>query len=181
MSGPHVGRVARKILAPALTATALCGCAPVGPNFLKPAAIVSPEFKEIKGWKVATPRAGEPKGDWWAVFHDPELDRLERAVAISNQTVKSDEANYRYALALINEDRAGLFPTVNGTGSATRSSTAGTVLTAEASGSWTLDVWGQVRREIEAQTAGAEFERRQSGQRVARGAVGAGVGLRSGA
>ncbi len=156
MGGPHVGRVSRTILAPALAATALAGCAPVGPNFLKPAAIVSPEFKEIKGWKVATPGASEPKGDWWAVFHDPELSRLEAAVAISNQTVKADEANYREALALINEARAGLFPTVNGTGSATRSSTAATVLTAEASGSWTLDVWGQVRREIEAQSASAE-------------------------
>ena len=106
---------------------------------------------------------------------------LEAAVAISNQTVKADEANYREALALINEARAGLFPTVTGTGSATRSSTAGTILTAEASGSWTLDVWGQVRREIEAQTAGAEVERRQSGQRIALGAVGARAGLRSGA
>lgn len=154
MSGPRIGRLVRTIFAAALAA--LAGCAPVGPNFLKPAAIVSPEYKEIKGWKVATPRSGEPKGDWWAVFHDPELDRLVRAVVISNQTVKADEANYREALALINEARAGLFPTVTGTGSATRNSTLGTTLTAEASGSWTLDVWGQVRREIEAQTAGAE-------------------------
>ena len=43
-----------------------------------------------------------------------------RVVAVSNQTIKADEANYREALALINEARAGLFPTVNGTGSATR-------------------------------------------------------------
>ena len=156
MSGPAVGRLARAIVAPALTATALSGCAPVGPNFLKPAAIVSPEFKEIKGWKVATPRASEPKGDWWAVFHDPELSRLEAAVAISNQTLKADEANYRQALAFINEARAGLFPTVTGAGSATRSSPARTILTAEASGTWTLDVWGEVRRAIEAQAAGAK-------------------------
>ncbi len=156
MSGRDIGRLARAIVASALAATALVGCAPVGPNFLKPAAIVSPEFKEIKGWKVATPRASEPKGDWWAVFHDPELSRLEAAVAISNQTLKADEANYRQALALINEARAGLFPTVTGTGSATRSSPAATSLAAEASGSWTLDVWGQVRRAIEAQTAGAK-------------------------
>ena len=74
----------------------------------------------------------------------------------SNQTVKSDEAAYREALALINEARAGLFPTINGTGSATRSSPGVTTLTAEASGMWTLDVWGQVRREIEAQQAGAQ-------------------------
>ena len=138
-------------------AVALAACAPVGPDFVRPAAVVSPQYKEIKGWKVATPRADEPKGAWWVTFHDPELDRLESAVVISNQTVKADEANYREALALINEARAGLFPTINGTGSATRSSPKLTTLTAEGAGSWTLDVWGQVRREIEAQGAGAEM------------------------
>ncbi len=135
---------------------ALAGCAAVGPNFERPAAIVSPEFKEIKGWKIATPRESESKGEWWAVFHDPELDRLERDVVVSNQTVKEDEANYREALALINEARAGLFPTITGNGSAVRSSTLGTSLTAEASGIWTVDVWGLVRREIEASQAGAQ-------------------------
>ena len=70
------------------------GCAPVGPNFERPAAIVSPQFKEIKGWKIATPRANEPKGEWWSVFRDPELDQLMRVVAVSNQTIKADEANY---------------------------------------------------------------------------------------
>ncbi len=153
--------VALRLLALARAATllaslALSGCAPVGPNFERPAAIVSPQFKEIKGWKIATPRANEPKGEWWSVFHDPELDQLMRVVVVSNQTVKSDEANYREALALINEARAGLFPTVEGTGSATRSSPSQTNLIAEASGTWTLDVWGQIRREIEAQQAGAE-------------------------
>src|SRR5277367_3440870 len=139
-----------------VVALLLSGCAPVGPNFERPAAIVSPQFKEITGWKIATPRANEPKGEWWSVFRDPELDQLIRVVVVSNQTVKADEANYREALALINEVRAGLFPTINGTGAATRSSPAITTLTAEASGTWTLDVWGQVRREIEAQQAGAE-------------------------
>ena len=42
-------------------------------------------------------------------------------VVVSNQTVKADKATYREALALINEARAGLFPTVNGSGSTTRS------------------------------------------------------------
>jgi NodT family efflux transporter outer membrane factor (OMF) lipoprotein len=145
-------------VAPFLASLACSGCAPVGPNFERPAAIVSPQFKEIKGWKIATPRANEPKGEWWSVFHDPELDQLMRVVAVSNQTIKADEANYRQALALINEARAGLFPTVNGTGSATRSSPSQTNLTAEASGAWTLDIWGQVRREIEAQQAGAQTD-----------------------
>jgi len=142
-----------------LAALGLAGCAPVGPDFQRAAALVSPQYKEVAGWKVATPRAGEPRGAWWSPFRDPELSRLEAAVAISNQTVKADEANYREALALIDEARAGLFPTVTGTGSATRSAALGiahTTLLAEASGAWTLDVWGEVRRGIEAQTAGAE-------------------------
>ena len=155
--GRTLGLLSTVRAAPLLASLALSGCAPVGPNFERPAAIVSPQFKEIKCWKVATPRANEPKGAWWSVFHDPELDQLMRVVVVSNQTVKSDEANYREALALINEARAGLFPTVNGTGSATHESPSNTVLTAEASGSWTLDIWGQVRREIEAQQAGAEL------------------------
>ncbi len=117
---------------------------------------MSPQFKEIKGWKIATPRANEPKGPWWSVFHDPELDQLMPVVVVSNQTIKADEASYRQALALVNEARAGLFPTVNGIGSATHSSPSQTNLTAEASGTWTLDVWGQIRREIEVQQAGAE-------------------------
>ena len=139
-----------------VVAGALAGCAPVGPDFVRPAAIVSPQYKEIAGWKIATPRQSEPKGEWWSVFHDAELSRLENAVAISNQTVKADEANYREALALINEARAGLFPTINGNASAVRSSPEKTTLTAEATGQWMLDVWGLVRREIEAQAAGAE-------------------------
>ena len=144
-------------------AAALAGCSPVGPDFIRPAAIVSPEYREIKGWKVATPRASELKGAWWKALREPELDRLEPVVAVSNQTVKSDEANYRQALALIDEARAGLFPTINGTASAvhsspeTRRSSALTTLAADGSGTWTLDVWGQVRREVEAQTAGAEL------------------------
>ena len=147
---------AEALLAALVTALALAACAPVGPDFLRPAAIVSPQYKEIAGWKIATPRQSEPKGDWWTVFRDAELDRLERAVAVSNQTVKADEANYRVALALIDEARAGLFPAINGAASAIRSSPDKTTLTAEATGQWTLDIWGLVRREIEAQTAGAE-------------------------
>ena len=84
---------------------------------------------------------------------------LASAVVVSNQTVKADEANYREAIALINEARAGLYPTITGTASAIAQLDAGTSMTAEASGMWTLDVWGLVRREIEAKQAGAEGAR----------------------
>ena len=135
----------------------LSGCLAVGPDYLKPAAIVPTQFKEMKGWKFASPRDEENKGSWWRVFHDAELDRLEATVAVSNQTLKADEASYRQALARIAEARAGLFPTVAFNPSLTRSGPPGTDnLNAEISGSWTLDVWGRVRRQVEQNGAAAE-------------------------
>ena len=73
----------------------LIGCAAVGPDYLRPAAIVPAQYKEMKGWKLATPRDDFAKGEWWRLFRDPELNTLEAQVAVSNQTLKADEANYR--------------------------------------------------------------------------------------
>ena len=134
----------------------MAGCAEVGPDYQRPAAIVPASYKEIKGWKSATPRDDDIKGAWWTAFHDPELNRLESQVAVSNQTLKADEANYRAALALIAEARAGLFPSLNFNPSLTRSSPGTDLLLAEGSASWTLDVWGKVRRSIEQQGDAAQ-------------------------
>ena len=133
----------------------LSGCT-VGPDYIKPAAIVPAQYKEAKGWKLGTPRDDFAKGDWWKLFHDPLLNELEAQVSVSNQTLKADEANYREAQALIAEARAQLFPTLSFDPSITRSSPGVTTLSAEASASWTNDLWGKVRRTIESQAAGAQ-------------------------
>jgi NodT family efflux transporter outer membrane factor (OMF) lipoprotein len=146
-------------LAAAGLALTLIGCAAVGPDYQRPAAIVPAQYKEIKGWKPATPRDDFAKGEWWTLFRDRELNQLEAQVAVSNQTLKADEANYFEALALIAEARAGLFPTVNFDPSLTRASSQGQItdlLDAQVSAAWTLDVWGKVRRAIEQQGAGAQ-------------------------
>ncbi len=135
------------------------GCAAVGPDYLRPAAIVPAQYKEIKGWKAATPRDDLAGTAWWKIFRDRELDILEAQVAISNQTLKADEANYREALAFIAEARAGLYPVLNFNPSFTRSgagSTASNNLSAQLSGTWMPDVWGRVRRAIEEQGAAAQ-------------------------
>lgn len=136
----------------------LSGCA-VGPDYQRPAAIVPAQYKEMKGWKLGAPRDDFAKGDWWKLFRDPELDALEAQVAVSNQTVKADEANYREARALIAEGRSQLFPILNFDPSLTRSSQLGvtlTTLSAEPNASWSPDLWGKVRRTIESETAGAQ-------------------------
>jgi len=141
-------------------ALSLGGCAVVGPDYVKPAAIVPAQYKEIKGWKVSEPRDEYWKGAWWEVFHDPELDALESQVAISNQTLKADEANYRQAQALIAEARAQLFPTFTLNGSSNTANSGGgkpiTTLSIDGDGSWTPDIWGKIRRAIESQAAGAQ-------------------------
>jgi len=137
----------------------LIGCAAVGPDYVRPAAIVPVQYKEFKGWKLATPRDDFAKGEWWRLFGDPELNALEAQVAVSNQTLIADEANYREALALIAEARAGLYPVLNFNPSLMRQSQMGQVgdlLDAQLSASWAPDVWGKVRRAIEQQGAGAQ-------------------------
>jgi NodT family efflux transporter outer membrane factor (OMF) lipoprotein len=150
-----MGRV--KVRWQALTSALLMlsGCT-VGPDYVRPAAIVPAQYKEAKGWKLGTPRDDFAKGEWWRLFHDPLLDTLEAQVSVSNQTLKADEANYREAQALIAEARAQLFPTLSFDPSITRASPGITTLSAEASASWTIDLWGKVRRTIESQAAGAQ-------------------------
>ena len=59
----------------------LAGCM-VGPDYKRPDTQVTPvAFKELAGWKISQPADTAPKGDWWSVYHDPLLDRLERVCA----------------------------------------------------------------------------------------------------
>jgi NodT family efflux transporter outer membrane factor (OMF) lipoprotein len=96
----------------AVLAVALTGCV-VGPKYHRPSAPISANFKEAAGWTPSHPVDAIDKGAWWSMFNDPELDGLERRVAVSNQTVKQFEAAYRQAHAITAEARAAYFPTVS--------------------------------------------------------------------
>ena len=156
-----------------MSASALAACA-VGPNYKRPPVETPPQFKEAEGWSPAQPQDGVDRGDWWSVFNDPTLNGLEQKVAVSNQTLAGDEAAYKEARALVAEQRAALFPTVNLTGGATESgqhvtaspgggggtARSGTVVTRNyqvaLGASWAPDFWGRVRREIENAKASAQ-------------------------
>jgi NodT family efflux transporter outer membrane factor (OMF) lipoprotein len=102
------------------------------------------------------------------VFHDPDLDALEPQVAITNQTLKQAEANFRSAQAQVQVARGALFPSLALNPSVTRSSnnrssggfsSAGFTSTSyslEASASWEIDLWGRIRRQVESDVAAAQ-------------------------
>jgi len=156
-----------------IPAAALSACA-VGPNYVRPSVETPPAFKEAAGWTPAKPADGLDQGDWWSMFDDPMLDALERKVSISNQTIIADEAAYREARALVSQQRAALFPTVDLTGAATRSHQGGSGGQVTGSGqvvnsqgpvnefqttlgaTWAPDIWGQIRRTIENAKAQAQ-------------------------
>ena len=80
-------------------------------------------FKEAnasKDWKTSAPADSLPKGAWWAIFHDPVLNTLEASIDVSNQSLKSAEAHFRQARALISENRSARYPSVAGGVSVTR-------------------------------------------------------------
>jgi NodT family efflux transporter outer membrane factor (OMF) lipoprotein len=84
------------------------------PSYTKPEVAVPAHYASAPapGWTIAAPADTQPRGPWWSAFNDPDLDRLEARVDISNQTVKAAVAQLQQARALVAFQRAGFFPTV---------------------------------------------------------------------
>ncbi|HEX3864772.1 MAG TPA: efflux transporter outer membrane subunit [Stellaceae bacterium] len=101
----------------------LAGCT-IGPDYKEPPAEIPAAYKEA-GWQIAQPADAIDRGAWWSVYRDPVLDALERQIDISNQNLKSAEAAYRQATAIVAQARSGFFPTLTFNASATRSRNPG--------------------------------------------------------
>jgi NodT family efflux transporter outer membrane factor (OMF) lipoprotein len=177
---------------PRLIAVALCmllaaGCN-VGPRYSKPAVETPSAFKELTpdemsetaGWKTAQPADTLPRGKWWEIFNDPDLNALEDQVAVSNQTVAASFAAFLSARAVVKQARSAYYPTVTTTPSLTRqkqvnrqfsgesnTNTVGPAIGTGAShpitfyslpfdATWELDLWGNIRNTVKAQTLEAQ-------------------------
>ncbi len=172
-------RAATSALSLSVTLGLLLAACAVGPDYKPAAAPVPTKFKELKGWKLATPSDALDRGDWWAPYRDKKLGLLLRQVEVSNQTVAAQAAAYEQARAVVREAQAALFPTLTANYDYTRTRTgpnavgassslsgsaaaaAGhgiytTTFVPQLSASWDLDLWGKVRRQIEANTSAAQ-------------------------
>ena len=138
---------------------ALAGCA-AGPDYTRPAVETPPAYKEVGEWVVAKPADTAPKGQWWAAFRDPVLDGLMEQVSVSNQSLKAAEARYSQARAAVQSARAQLFPTVGAGANAARTGGGGGAnarrYSVSLNAGWEPDLWGRVRRLVEANRASAE-------------------------
>ena len=154
-----------KIWCAAIGAGLLAGCA-IGPDYQRPAVETPVTFKETVNWKIAEPRDEMARDKWWKIFGDSDLDALIEQVNISNQSLKAAEARYRQATALTQSARANYFPTVSANANSTRSRSAAARSTGNneaitnynltLSASWELDLWGRIRRTVEANDASAQ-------------------------
>jgi NodT family efflux transporter outer membrane factor (OMF) lipoprotein len=153
----------------------LTGCT-VGPNYHRPDAPTAPAFKESAvvpppdlpqgGWKQVTPNDSALRANWWEIYQDPQLDKLEQQVAVSNQTLKASYEQYVQARAAIQFFRSQYYPTVAVGPSATRerpsanrplyvpgSKSTYNDLFLQGQVSWEPDLWGNIRRQVESQRA----------------------------
>ena len=167
-------RAARRLLLLALAAVAGCQYLPVGPVYQRPSIEVPASYKEARDWKPAEPQDTKPRGNWWDLYGDPDLDALMRQVQVSNQNVLLAAAKYDQALALLGTARSGYFPTITADVSSTRSQSGGggsgtASASAAAAGkstttqdrvslatNWEIDVWARVRRTVESNRASAQ-------------------------
>ena len=138
----------------------------VGPDYRRPHSVVSANFKELKGWKLAQPRDHELPGKWWEIFKDPHLNALEEQVNIANQSIAQAEAQFRQAQSLVQSAAAAYFPTATADASVNRFRAASGqnvavrgvkyLFSAALSTAWEPDLWGSVRRQVESSETSAQ-------------------------
>src|SRR6266849_5985470 len=107
-------RAVAVLLVAVLSASAIffAGCA-VGPNYKRPAAPTATKWDLAEPWREGAPKDALPKGQWWSVFHDDDLNALETQAFTANQTIKISLARLEQARATAAIQVSTLFPTVS--------------------------------------------------------------------
>jgi NodT family efflux transporter outer membrane factor (OMF) lipoprotein len=156
------GRAAGLLLAVIAT-----GCATGGAALPPPAPQVPPAFRESADWKAGQPADELKRGAWWEVFGDPQLNGLETAIDVSNDTLRGAQARFFQARAAVGIARASRYPQVTtspqiatGTQSGNRTNATrherDTDFLLPVDVSYEADVWGRVRLGVASAQASAQ-------------------------
>lgn len=164
-----------KALAASTAAAWLVGCS-VAPRYQPPAPPAVAAFKETipaaeaGQWKTAEPSDAIARGQWWRVFNDAQLDRLQAEAAQANPTLQAGLARLAQARAISRASQAEQVPRIDGGLGPTRSraspasqglapdadTSARTLWRAQASVSYEVDLFGRVASAVGAANADAE-------------------------
>ena len=155
----------KRLIGPSIAALALAGCM-VGPDYRSPAPQAPSQAPFVSSASPAFTQ-DQPPGRWWSLFADPTLDRLVEQALVANTDLRVAAANLRRARAVLRETRSGLFPSATANASATYSRQSGDQLgfqgvasegesyDAGIDVSYQVDLFGRIRRAIEASRADA--------------------------
>ena len=166
----------------ALVAATLAGCA-VGPDYHRPAppAVASYTAEALPVGTAGSPgiggtaqrfvSGGEIPARWWELFRSEALDRWIREALADSPTLDAAEATLRRAQEVRRARSGDLLPSVDGKVSASRQKPSGaslgvpnvqinpfTLYNASVDVSYTLDLFGRTRRELEALQAQVDYQ-----------------------
>lgn len=139
---------------------ALAGCS-VGPNYERPKVTAPTQYRGDTG---APQSFGDAK--WFDIFGDEKLKALIQVALVENYDVRIATQRIVAAQGALTASKAGFWPQVDFTGIVNRQRGPGGGISNDTVGGtvgWELDVWGRVRRQVEASKAGvkaAEFDQR---------------------
>ena len=156
------------VVAILMVAVLLSGCA-VGPHYKRPAASVPDTWKGEGPWQMAAPKDAIPKGSWWQIYHDAELERLERELLHANQSLAAAQDRLLQSRSAARIASSAFFPAVSADPSGERQRLSGNrplsgstvaltpvtqnVFSIPFSASYEVDLFGRVRRNLEAANA----------------------------
>lgn len=159
--------MARLVCASAVSAVAfLAGCA-VGPKYQRASVPTPPAWKTPPPWREASPKDAIPKGAWWEIFQNDELNGYELQLLAANQSLIAARDRLDEARSLARVASAGLFPVAttdpNGyrtrySGNRPQNSNPGTALTQNTyeipfALNYEADLFGRFRKTLQAANA----------------------------
>ncbi len=142
----------------------------MGPNYSRPKLDVPTTYDSHHAvWKAAQPGTCSAQARWWEVFGEAELNRLEADAEASNQELKAAQARFEQARAQLDVSRSGYFPNIGLAPALDRQRDSGNrpvggvssgvgrtynIFTVALDAGYEVDLWGGVRRGVEAARAG---------------------------
>ncbi|HUN90389.1 MAG TPA: efflux transporter outer membrane subunit [Terriglobales bacterium] len=141
----------------------------VGPRYQRAQAPSAPEWKTQPPWQTAAPKDGIPKGAWWTIYHEDQLNELEQQLLKANQSLAAASSRLQEARAFARVQTAAYFPQTSVDPNANRarysanravlgaapptSAITQSIYNIPFSLSYEVDLFGRVRRNLEAANA----------------------------